>query len=237
MTRPIWHMSAVETARAIRDGVLTSEEVVSAHTERLHSVNPAINAVVVDLSADALVRAREADRARSRGDLIGPLHGVPITIKINVDVEGQANSNGVSAFRNNIAPGNSAVVANLRHAGAIIIGLTNTPEFSLRLFTDNPLHGQTLNPWDHAITCGGSSGGAGASIAAGIGAIAHGNDIGGSFAGRRFAMAWRRSSRPRAAFLHSIPARQLNDRSWRSSCRRRARSSEKSAMRGWLSKS
>jgi amidase len=173
-------MSAVETASAIRDGVLSAEEVVGAHTERLLSANPAINAVVVDLSADALVRAREADKAKSRGDTIGPLHGVPITIKINVDVEGQANSNGVSAFRNNIAPGDSAVVANLKHAGAIIIGLTNTPEFSLRLFTDNPLHGQTLNPWDHAITCGGSSGGAGASIAAGIGAIAHGNDIGGS---------------------------------------------------------
>ena len=72
------------------------------------------------------------------------------------------------------------MTANLKKAGAIIIGLTNTPEFSMRGFTDNPLHGLTLNPWDNAITCGGSSGGAGASIAAGIGAIAHGNDIGGS---------------------------------------------------------
>src|SRR5581483_1913957 len=72
------------------------------------------------------------------------------------------------------------VAANFRKAGAIVIGLTNTPEFSLRAFTDNPLHGQTYNPWDPAITCGGSSGGAAASIAAGIGCIAHGNDIGGS---------------------------------------------------------
>ena len=84
------------------------------------------------------------------------------------------------AFKDNIAPDDSAVTANLRKAGAIIIGLTNTPEFSMRGFTDNPLHGLTLNPWDPKITCGGSSGGAGASVAAGIGAIAHGNDIGGS---------------------------------------------------------
>jgi amidase len=107
-------------------------------------------------------------------------HGVPVTIKINIDVEGQANSNGVVAFKDNIATGDSPVVANLKKAGAIIIGLTNTPEFSMRGFTDNPLHGPTKNPWDHTITCGGSSGGAGASIVAGIGTIAHGNDIGGS---------------------------------------------------------
>ena len=106
--------------------------------------------------------------------------GVPVTIKINIDVEGQANSNGVVAFKDNIAPGDSPVTANLKKAGAIIIGMTNTPEFSMRGFTDNPLHGPTLNPWDSTITCGGSSGGAAASVASGIGAIAHGNDIGGS---------------------------------------------------------
>jgi amidase len=105
---------------------------------------------------------------------------VPVTIKINVDVTGQANSNGVAAFKDNIAPADSPVTANLRKAGAIVIGLTNTPEFSMRAFTENTLHGLTRNPWNPAITCGGSSGGAGASIAAGIGAIAHGNDIGGS---------------------------------------------------------
>ena len=84
------------------------------------------------------------------------------------------------AARNIIAPADSPVVRNLKKAGAIVIGLTNTPEFSFRGFTDNPLHGLTLNPWDPDITCGGSSGGAGAAVAAGIGTIAHGNDIGGS---------------------------------------------------------
>jgi amidase len=146
----------------------------------MHAANPAINAIVVDLSAQAIEAARAADRALAQGATPGKLQGVPVTIKINIDVEGQANSNGVVAFKDNIAPGDSPVTANLKKAGAIIIGMTNTPEFSMRGFTDNPLYGPTLNPWDSTITCGGSSGGAGASIASGIGAIAHGNDIGGS---------------------------------------------------------
>ena len=177
---PIWQWSAVETAAAIAAGRVSSEAVAEAHVERMRAVNPALNAVVVDLSEPALAAARAADRAKAAGATLGPLHGVPVTIKINIDVEGQANSNGVAAFKDNIAPGDSPLVASFKAAGAIIIGMTNTPEFSLRWHTENPLHGQTLNPWDPAITCGGSSGGAGASIAAGIGCIAHGNDIGGS---------------------------------------------------------
>jgi amidase len=180
---PIWQWSAVETAEAVKTGRASAEEVVTAHVERLRAANPPINAVVVDMTAQALEAARAADRRQAEGGELGSLHGVPVTIKINVDVEGQANSNGVAAFRDNIAPGDSAVVANLRAAGAIILGLTNTPEFSFRAFTDNPLHGLTLNPWDKAVTCGGSSGGAAASVVSGIGAIAHGNDIGGSLRG------------------------------------------------------
>jgi len=177
---PLWRLSAVETAAAIRSGAASAEAVVGAHLDRMAAVNPALNAVVVDLGEPALAAARAADRAQAAGAPLGTLHGVPVTIKINIDVQGQANSNGVAAYRDNIAPGDSPVVANLKAAGAIIIGLTNTPEFSMRWFTDNPLHGLTRNPWDPAITCGGSSGGAGASVAAGIGTIAHGNDIGGS---------------------------------------------------------
>jgi amidase len=180
MADPIWQWSAVDTATAIRDRRASAAEVVHAHLERMQAANPALNAVVVDLGAQAIEAARAADRAQARGDALGKLHGVPVTIKINIDLEGQANSNGVLAFRDNIAPGDSPVVANLKNAGAIIIGMTNTPEFSMRGFTDNRLHGLTRNPWDSGITCGGSSGGAGASIAAGIGAIGHGNDIGGS---------------------------------------------------------
>jgi amidase len=178
--KPLWQLSAVDAAEAIRERRVSAEEVVLAHTARLHAANPALNAVVVDLSDEALKTARAADRAQAAGEALGPLHGVPVTVKINIDVTGQANSNGVAGLRDNIAPGDSPVVSNLKGAGAIILGMTNTPEFSMRWFTDNPLHGATLSPWDPAFTCGGSSGGAGASVAAGIGAIAHGNDIGGS---------------------------------------------------------
>ncbi len=176
----IWQWSAVETAEAIRSRQVSAEDVTRAHIARMAAANPALNAVVVDLSEQALESARACDRLQASGAELGTLHGVPVTIKINVDVEGQANSNGVVGLAGNIAPGDSPVVNNFRKAGAVILGMTNTPEFSLRAFTDNPLHGQTLNPWDPAITCGGSSGGAGASVAAAIGCIAHGNDIGGS---------------------------------------------------------
>ena len=177
---PIWQWTAVQTAAAIRNGAISAEEAVKAHVERMHAVNPKLNAVVVDLSAEALKAAKAADRARAKGAELAPLHGVPITIKENVDYEGRPNPNGVPALMNLVAPSDSPVVRNLKKAGAIIIGLTNTPEFSFRAFTDNPLHGLTLNPWDETITCGGSSGGAGAAVAAGIGTIGHGNDIGGS---------------------------------------------------------
>jgi hypothetical protein len=94
MQTPVWQWSAVQTATAIRDGVITSEEVIEAHVERMHAVNPALNAVVIDLSEQAISDARAADRAKSSGAALGKLHGVPVTIKINIDVEGQANSNG-----------------------------------------------------------------------------------------------------------------------------------------------
>src|SRR6185437_11620738 len=99
----------------------------------------------VDLSGDALKAAKAADNARTRKTELGPLHGVPITIKENVDYEGRPNPNGVAAQMNIIAPSDAPVVRNLRKAGAIVLGLTNTPEFSFRGFTDNPLHGLTLN--------------------------------------------------------------------------------------------
>ena len=177
---PIWQWSALDTAATIRSGAISSVEVIEAHIERMRAVNPKLNAVVVDLSEEALKAAKAADKARARGAEIGLLHGVPITIKENVDYDGRPNPNGVPSQMNIIAPSDAPVVRNLKKAGAIVIGLTNTPEFSFRGFTDNPLHGLTLNPWDPDITCGGSSGGAGAAVAAGIGTIAHGNDIGGS---------------------------------------------------------
>ena len=177
---PVWQWSAVDTAAAIRNGAISAVETVEAHLDRMRAVNPRLNAVVVDLGKEALKAAHAADKQRAKGGELGLLHGVPITIKENVDYEGRPNFNGVPANKDLIAPSDAPVVRNLKKAGAIVIGLTNTPEFSFRGFTDNPLHGLTLNPWDPDITCGGSSGGAGSAVAAGIGTIAHSNDIGGS---------------------------------------------------------
>jgi amidase len=176
----IWQMSAVETAKAIRDRKISASEVTAAHLERLRDVNPGVNAVTYDLSDSAFEAATAADAvARSDADL-PPLHGVPITIKENVDQKGLPTPNGIPAFENLIAPDHSPLVKNLLAAGAIVIGRTNTPEFSHRYVTDNPLRGRTLNPWREDLTPGGSSGGASASVALGIGTIAHGNDLAGS---------------------------------------------------------
>lgn len=177
---PIWQWSAKKIAKAVKSGKVTASEIVGVHVERMRAANPSVNAVVVDLGNDAIETAARVDAGLAGGATARPLEGVPVTIKINVDFAGRANSNGVVAMRNLIAAEDSPVVRNLKNAGAIPIGLTNTPEFSLRAFTDNPLHGLTLNPWDNEVTCGGSSGGAAASLALGIGALAHGNDIGGS---------------------------------------------------------
>ena len=147
---------------------------------RLAAVNPCINAVVDCLPHEALAAADAADRAVATAEPLRPLHGVPVTIKINVDYAGRATTNGVVAFKDRIAQADSPPVANWRKAGAIIIGRTNVPPFSARFFTDNALYGRTLNPWDAGRTPGGSSGGAAAAVATGIGALAHGNDRAGS---------------------------------------------------------
>jgi amidase len=132
------------------------------------------------LHEEALAEAAAADEAVAHGDRLGLLHGVPITTKINVDQTGLPTDNGVKPLKDLIAYQDAPQVANLRNAGAIVIGRTNSPAFAMRATTDNALHGLTLNPWNKDVTCGGSSGGAGASVAVGIGALAQGNDIGGS---------------------------------------------------------
>jgi amidase len=136
--------------------------------------------VVRPLHESALADAAAADQALARGQAVGPLHGVPVTIKVNVDVAGQPTDNGVVAFKDLMATRDNPVVAGLRRAGGIVIGRTNTPGFSMRWFTDNALHGATRNPWDAGRTPGGSSGGAAAALAAGLCPVAHGSDGGGS---------------------------------------------------------
>ena len=176
----LWRWQAVDLAKAIRTRKISSREAVQACLDRTHAVNPALNAVVQILDESALAAADAADQAVARGEELGPLHGVPVTTKVNVDQTGLATTNGLVGLRDNIAKTDSPIVANLRKAGAVLFGRTNTPAFSMRWFTDNDLHGKTLNPWSISRTPGGSSGGASAAVAAGMGPIAHGNDLAGS---------------------------------------------------------
>jgi amidase len=176
----LFRLSATEIAGAVRQRKVSAVEVAEAHVARMDAVNPAINAVVQDGRAEALAVAREMDQRIARGEDPGPMAGVPVTIKVNVDQEGFATTNGLTLLAENVATADSPVVANIRKAGGIIVGRTNTPAFSLRWFTNNALHGQTLNPRNAALTPGGSSGGAGAAVAAGLCAIGHGTDIAGS---------------------------------------------------------
>ncbi|MDD0814164.1 amidase family protein [Curvibacter sp. HBC28] len=175
-----WRLTATELASLIRSRQLSAEEAAQSALQRLAAVNPAINAVVEHRPDEVLAQARAIDAALARGEDPGPLAGVPVTTKVNVDQRGFATTNGLRAQQDWVAEHDSPVVENLRRAGAVLLGRTNTPAFSYRWFTSNLLHGQTLNPRDARLTPGGSSGGAGASVAAGIGHIAHGTDIAGS---------------------------------------------------------
>jgi len=176
----IWEMTASRIAAEVRSRRLSAVEVAHTHIARLEAVNPAINAVVQEFPEEALEAARLVDAALGRGEDPGPLCGVPVTIKVNVDQKGQPTTNGLRLLKDHVAREDSPVVSNLRKAGGVVVGRTNTPAFSLRWFTKNDLHGQTLNPRNREITPGGSSGGAAAAAAAGICAIAHGTDIAGS---------------------------------------------------------
>ena len=176
----LWQQSASNLAKLIKNGEVSALEVTESALARLNKVNPAINAVVMEMPEEALSAAKQIDKDIARGGNPGILGGVPVTVKVNVDQVGHATTNGLQLQRDLIATNDSPVVSNLRKAGAIIIGRTNTPAFSLRWFTRNSIHGHTLNPHNPKITPGGSSGGSAAAVASGICAIGHGTDIGGS---------------------------------------------------------
>lgn len=176
----LWRLAATDLAHRIRSKQVSATEAARDALARLVAVNPRINAVVDHRPEEVLAQAGAIDAAIARGDDPGPLAGVPVTIKVNVDQAGFATTNGLRLQQDLMAAADNPVVANLRKAGAVLLGRTNTPAFSLRWFTRNSLHGHTKNPRDPSITPGGSSGGAAAAVAAGIGAIGHGTDIGGS---------------------------------------------------------
>ncbi len=176
----LWRLTATDLAARIRRRESSAREAAASALARLEAVNPRINAVIAHDPAEVLAAAEAVDAALARGEDPGPLAGVPVTVKVNADQEGWPTTNGLRLQEALVASQDSPVVANLRRAGAVILGRTNTPAFSLRWFTRNALHGATRNPRDPSLTPGGSSGGAAAATAAGIGAIGHGTDIGGS---------------------------------------------------------
>src|SRR3954452_16920687 len=176
----LWRLPAAELAALIRSKKIPARDAANAALARLDAVNPKINAVVDHRPADVLAQADAIDAAIARGEDAGPLAGVPVTVKVNIDQQGYATTNGLKLQRDVIAATNSPVIDNLRKAGAVILGRTNCPAFSYRWFTTNLIHGDTKNPRDPGLTPGGSSGGAGSAVAAGIGHIAHGTDIAGS---------------------------------------------------------
>src|ERR1700745_3439488 len=183
--RPRYHtggprVSAIELATLIKSKKVSAKEAAFAALNRLDAVNPSINAVVDHRPEDVLAQAAAIDGKIARGEDAGLLAGGPVTIKVNINQEGLATTNGLKIQRETIARANSPVVDNLRKSGAVMLGRTNCPAFSYRWFTTNLIHGDTKNPRDPSITPGGSSGGAGAAVAAGIGHIAHGTDIAGS---------------------------------------------------------
>ncbi|HKZ04679.1 MAG TPA: amidase family protein [Methylomirabilota bacterium] len=180
MASELWQWSACDLAAAIARKEVSCVEVMESVAMRIRAWNGELNAIVHDCTHEALAEACRADQDLAAGRPRGPLHGVPVTVKENVDQQGKPTPNGLPALADLIAPDDAPLVRNLRRAGAIIVGRTNTPELSMRATTDNPLHGRTRNPWHPEASAGGSSGGAGAAAAAGFGPIHHGNDIGGS---------------------------------------------------------
>jgi amidase len=176
----LWRLSAAQTAALVRARQVSATEVARAALARLEAVNPRLNAIVECRPGEVLARAAALDAALARGDDPGPLAGVPMTTKVNVDQAGYATTNGLRSQKDLLAHEDAPMVRGLMAAGAVLLGRTNVPAFCYRWFTSNQLHGRTLNPRQPALTPGGSSGGAASAVAAGLGALAHGTDIAGS---------------------------------------------------------
>jgi amidase len=176
----LWQLGAGELAERIRAGALTSREVLEAHLARVEAVNPRLNAIVRVLADEAREAADAADRMVAAGGPVGRLHGVPFTVKENVDLAGTPTTQGLSALAEAVADRDAPTVERMRAAGGIPFARTNLPDLGLRIHTHSDLHGATVNPWDPGVTPGGSSGGEAAAIATGMSPIGIGNDIGGS---------------------------------------------------------
>jgi len=176
MNDSITYLDATELAARIRSGELTSVAVVQAHLDRIAAVDPKINAIVT-LNPDALAEARAADEVLAAGGEVGPLHGVPFTVKDSIDTARVLTQRGSPIFRGRTPDDDAVSVARMKAAGAILLAKTNLPEFSYSTESVNLLSGRTNNPWNLERTSGGSSGGESAAIAAGLSPIGLGTDL------------------------------------------------------------
>ncbi|QOG22261.1 MULTISPECIES: amidase [Bradyrhizobium] len=176
MTNNIVKMDATRIAQLIAQRELSPVEVMQAHLDRIAAVNPKLNAIVA-LADSAMESAGKAEAAVMSGAQLGPLHGVPFTVKDGIDTAGVLTQRGSPIFRGRVPDTDATVVARLKAAGAILIAKTNPPEFSYSIETDNLLTGQTNNPWNLDYTPGGSSGGESAAIAAGMSPLGVGSDL------------------------------------------------------------
>ena len=179
MSDEIYYTGASELADRIRTRTLSPVEVVLAHLDRIEAVNPKLNAIVT-IADGAMERAREAEAAVMAGDIWGPLHGVPFTVKDWIDTAGVRTTRGSRLFENRIPRDDATVVRRLKDAGGVLIGKTNAPEFGISWETENLVFGRTENPWGGDRTAGGSSGGEASAIAAGLSPLGVGSDLGGS---------------------------------------------------------
>ena len=176
----LWRLPAAELAHLVRTRKASAREAAEAALARLDAVNPRINAIVEYRPELVREQADRIDRIVARGEDPGTLAGVPVSVKINTDQAGFATTNGTRLQKDLVAQANSPAVDNLVKAGAVLLGRSNAPAFALRWFTSNLLNGATRNPRDPLLTPGGSSGGGSAAVAAGIGHLAVGTDLGGS---------------------------------------------------------
>lgn len=187
-------------AEQIRRKTLSPVELVEAHLARIRELNPRLNAFVQVDAERAQRQARAAEAAVCDGQELGVLHGVPLSIKCSIEVEGLCWEAGTKLRAGIVGERDAPLVARLRKAGAIILGVTNAPELLMAWETDNLLYGRTNNPWDLARTPGGSSGGEAAAIAAGMSAGGVGSDGEDRFASPRTSAEYAASNPPPAAF-------------------------------------
>ena len=179
MGEDVCYADATLLARRIRARELSPVEVLNAHLDRIETVNPKINAIVT-LVDDAVEQAKAAEKSVMRGEALGPLHGVPFTIKDCVDTAGVRTTRGSRLFQDRVPTADATVVARLKKAGGVLMAKTNLAEFAFWWETDNLVFGRTVNPWNFERTAGGSSGGEAAALVSGLSPLGVGSDLGGS---------------------------------------------------------